>query len=292
MSVIDLDTRRPLLGGSTIAAAAGIDPYCSPIRLWLELTGKLQRAETDAMRLGKLLEPAVFTALHQEGYDVQRTPDAELRDPSLPWLVGHPDGFAAGEWDGAVVEAKVTAHATDTLPIHHEAQVQTYMRLAGATDAIVAQLAFPSFQTWHVEYHPYLADVLVELGETFAGYVREGVQPPPNGHPDDRAALQLAFSVNPGRRVRETREVRAARRELAALLEAEKARTARIEHLRATVTAYMGDADILLDAHDNIVATWKAATSRRVDVKRLRAERPDLADLFPGETTTRRFLLA
>src|SRR6185503_13307523 len=90
-----LDERRPVLGGSTIAAAAGIVPYCSPIGLWLELTGKLQREESEPMRIGKVLEPAIFTLFRQDGYDVTRTPDAELRDPALPWLVGHPDGFGA-----------------------------------------------------------------------------------------------------------------------------------------------------------------------------------------------------
>ena len=178
-----------MLGGSTIAAAAGIDPYCSPIRLWLELTGKLQREESEPMRIGKVLEPAIFTLFRQDGYDVTRTPDAELRDPFIPWLVGHPDGFGAGEWEGAVIEAKATGRPTDTLPVHHEAQVQTYMRLSGSGNALVGQLGGMTFQTWHVEYHPHLADLLLALGEEFVRRVREGVQPAPHGHPDDRDAL-------------------------------------------------------------------------------------------------------
>jgi predicted phage-related endonuclease len=291
VTVAVLDERRPVLGGSTIAAAAGIDPYCSPIRLWLELTGKLQREESAPMRIGKALEPAIFTLFKQDGYDVTRTPDAEVRDPFVPWLVGHPDGFGAGEWEGAVIEAKATGRPTDTLPVHHEAQVQTYMRLSGAGNALVGQLGGMTFQTWHVEYHPHLADLLLALGEEFVRHVREGVQPAPHGHPDDRDALLSAYTVEPGGRVRETREVRDWRRELAGLLEAEKARKARIELLRARITAHMGSADTLVSLHDEVVATWKETPSRRLDVTRLRAERPDVYDAYTGETMTRRFLL-
>lgn len=291
MNVVQLDAHRQTLGGSTIAAAAGVDPYCSPIRLWLEMTGRLERPETEAMRLGRLLEPAVFGALKQDGYDVLRTPDAELRSPLWPWLVGHPDGFGQGEWDGAIVEAKTTNRPTDTLPIHHEAQVQTYMLLSGAHDAIVAQLGGLTFQTWAVEYHPHLAETLVMLGEQFMANVWEDRQPAPQGHRDDRQALLHAWDVQTGRKVRETREVRDARRELAALLEAEKVRHERIELLRARITAHMGDADTLVSSHDEVVATWKGTTSRRLDTKRLKSERPDVYDAYSGETTTRRFLL-
>jgi hypothetical protein len=291
VNVVALDAHRPVLGGSTIAAAAGVDPYCSPIRLWLEKSGRLAREETMPMRLGKLLEPAIFAALVQDGYSCERTPDAELRDAALPWLVGHPDGFGVGAYDGTVFEAKATARPTDALPVAHEAQVQTYMHLARLPVAVVAQLGGLTFQTWTVEYHEHLALTLLGLAERFVGYLRDGEQPPPSGHPDDRAALADAWDATPGKRVRETREICDARRELAALLEAEKARHARIEHLRAVVTAYMGDADTLVSAHDETVATWKGFASRRIDTPRLRAERPDLYEAYSGEATTRRFVL-
>jgi predicted phage-related endonuclease len=292
-AVVDLAERRPRLGGSTIGAAAGIDPYCSPIRLWLELTGRITRAETEAMRLGRRLEPAIFEELTERGYPCTRTPDAELRDPAAPWLIGHPDGYGVGPLDGAVIDAKASGRAWETLPVQYAAQAQTYMRLAGLGEAVVAQLGGLTFTVWEVEYHPHLADVLLQLGETFMDYVRRDVQPPPAGHDDDRAALLLAHpDVTPGRKVRETREVADARRELALLTERAHAWKARVEYLRAVLTGYMGDADTLVSAHDETVATWKATSRRSLDTARLRAERPDVYEAYSTLTTGRRFLLA
>lgn len=292
VSVTALDDYRPTLGGSTIAAAAGIDPYCSPIRLWLEMTGRVHREETDAMRLGRRLEPVIFAELNERGYPCERTPEVEVRDPVRPWLVGHPDGHGAGPLDGTVIEAKATGRATDVPPIAHEAQAQTYMHLLGTREALIAQLGGLTFSVWEVGYHAHLAEVLLHLGETFVDYVRQGVQPPPAGHPDDRKALALAWPDSvPGKRVRETREVRDARRELAALMERERAQKARIEHLRAVVTDHMGDAEELVSAHDERVATWKGFTQHRLDTARLKSERPDVYEMFSTATTGRRFLL-
>lgn len=292
MTVVPIDSRRPVLGGSTIAAAVGIDPYVSPIRLWLEMTGRIVREQSEAMALGKHLEPVIFDVLRERGYPCERTPHIELRDDAVPWLVGHPDGVRLDTHGGGIVEAKATGRPTDTLPVPHEAQVQTYMRLAGVDHALVAQLGGLTFTVWEVDYNPHLWDVLHELAESFVAHVRSDTPPPPLGHSDDRAALGLTYAdVTPGKRVRETRDVRRARHELAVLLEAERRRSESIEHLRATITAYMGDADTLVSAHDDVVATWKPVTSHRLDGKRLKAERPDVHATYTQPTHSRRFLL-
>lgn len=188
----------PRLGGSTIGAACGIDPWCSPIRLWLELTGRLEREETEAMRWGKRLQPVIFAALADDDYPVWEA-SAVYDDVERPWLVGHPD--------------------------------------------------------------------------------------------DRHAILAANPEATPGKRVRETKEIRDARRELAGLLAAEKARKGRIEALRAVLCDHMGDADELVSAHDVVVATWRQVTSKRLDVTLFRKERPELFDLFAAETTTRRLVL-
>ena len=309
--------RRAILGGSTIAAAAGIDPYCSPVRLWLEMTGRVERQETEAMAWGKRLQPVIFEALRDDGYDAFEDGGTDYADRN-GWLVGHPDGFGSvtdGASDAAsapgrrprstdrderlvrdsrlyIIEAKASAYGYTDLPATWDAQVQTYMHLTGAREAIVAQLAGLHLTVWEVERKPAAMEALRELGERFVGYVESGEQPPVEGHPDDRAALALAYPDATPRTVRETREVREARRELAALLEREKAWKARVEGLRAVITAHMGDADTLIDAHDETVATWRNVTSRRLDTARLKKERAGLYDLFSVETMTRRFVLS
>ncbi len=281
-----------ILGGSTIGAAVGVDPYTSPIRLWLELTRGERRQANEAMRLGTMLEPVIFRALRAFGVPAKRSPSGAPAwpDKGREWLAGHPDGFLV---DGsAVVEAKAAGHGYTEPPLHWQAQVQTYLHLTGLDGALVAQLAGLHLSTWEVERDQRAIDALLELAQVFVGYVERREQPPPLGHPDDRAAILLA-NPEPTRGLprRETREVKDARKELARLLEAEKARKARIEHLRAVVTDYLADADTLISEADDVVATWKPVTSRRMDTTRFREDHPDLAGEYTTETTTRRLVL-
>lgn len=291
--VVRLDSRRQRLGGSTIGAAIGVDPYCSPIRLWLEMTGRVEREQTEAMGLGKRLEPVIFDELEARGFSVRRTPGIELHDPLRAWIVGHPDGVTTDTSLMGIVEAKASARGSDTLPPQYEAQAQLYAYLALADEWMVAQLAGLHLTVWAGERNPGLVEAMLALAEPFMECVRSDTQPAPSSHPDDRAALALAFSdVDVGAKVRETRAVRDARRELRALLDAEKARKQRIEHLRAVVTNHMGHADTLVSAHDEVVATWKNVTARRLDTDALKRQVPNVYEAYATETTSRRLVLA
>src|SRR5690606_29968470 len=55
-----LQARRRGIGGSDIATIAGVNPWSSPVELYLDKLGELpERPETDAMRFGKRLEQVV-----------------------------------------------------------------------------------------------------------------------------------------------------------------------------------------------------------------------------------------
>ena len=83
------------LGGSTIAAACGIDPYLSRFRLSAIMGGYVPRPpESEAMRMGKRLEPVVREIAGEHGYPVLPAPDELLIHPGYAWAVGHPDGYA------------------------------------------------------------------------------------------------------------------------------------------------------------------------------------------------------
>lgn len=285
--VVPLDPRRQKLGGSTIGAAAGVDPYCSPIRLWLEITGRIERAETQAMYLGRLLEPAVFIALQEQGYPAERWTGPALAVKSEPWLEGHPDGTS----DGAIVEVKCAGHAIDALRPAHEAQVQTYMWLADTDEAIVAYLGGLRLDVFHVSRDDWAIGTLRKLGAEFMRHVYTDSQPPVTGHDDDRAALLAAHPEGQAWPIRETKEVREARKELAALLYAEKERKKRIEHLRSVITGHMGEASELVNRDGDTVATWRNVTSKRLDTTALKEAAPKVWAEFATETHTRRFVL-
>ena len=63
---------RATIGGSTAAAACGIDPHHSRVALWLEMTGRVTTLESEPMKWGKLLEPVIFDELTTRGSRLSR----------------------------------------------------------------------------------------------------------------------------------------------------------------------------------------------------------------------------
>lgn len=296
--VVSIDTRRPTLGGSTLPAACGIDPWCSPIRLWLEMTGRIERPESDAMTWGKRLQGPIFDALDELGYLVNDAYDQEWRDPARPWLVGHPDGLGYEAHEGLLVEVKAVGKwspsANGGPQPNYEAQVQTYLHLTGLDDGLLAVLVGGQKLELHeLERNQRAIDTLLELGERFMDYVRRDSPPPAAGHSDDRAALADAFPQHErGKVVRASRELAADVRLLARVKEQAKAVKAREATIAARITEAMGDAETMIGLHDEPLATWRTVASRRVNTDRLRADYPQVYEAVADSTSTRRLTLA
>lgn len=104
------------LGGSDAAAACGVDPWKSPVMLYLEKTGVVVREESEAMRFGRKLEAVVWGELEERGYDLLPAPADGFTDSERPWLVGHPDGFVASLKRPSRSELPVAAGDSDPEP--------------------------------------------------------------------------------------------------------------------------------------------------------------------------------
>jgi hypothetical protein len=68
-------------------------------------------------------------------------------------------------------------------------------------------------------------------------------------------------------------------------------RTRRKSYLAGVVTAYMGDAELLISASDEPVARWTSHQTQRLDSKRLREDFAEIAGAYTTETTSRRLTL-
>jgi hypothetical protein len=285
------------LGGSRVADAIGLG-WSSPIRLFGELTGKPgfpPAPDNGVMRLGRRLQPVIFAELNETGYPCHEfAPDYCIRDRERPWLIGHPDGCGFQSADGLVVEAKAQAYP------HHDfsAQVQTltYMHLGDYSGGLIGTLSGLHVEAVELPRDEEKIGRILALADRFWEYVQADSWPPPTWHPDDRDAIGDAHPTHtPGRKVRETRAVMEARRELRMLNEQDGkhgARTRRKTYLGGIVTAHMGDAELLISAHDEVVARWPSFESQRLDSKRLREDHPELADAYTSTSTTRRLSLS
>jgi predicted phage-related endonuclease len=252
------------IGGSTIAAAAGIDPYCSPTALFLRMTGAISEPEENGhMRIVKALEPVIIELLREDGHVIPMHYDVRAYDAARPWLVGHVDALGVAH-ESYVIECKATGGWAlrlwdgDTPPVTWQAQVQTYMHLTQTDRAVIAALiAGPTLRTVEVRRDDRAISMLLERAERFYGMLCRGEIPELDGSKSTRDALHERFAeATPGRKVRATKSVRDVVAEMRQLKASMDAHERQYEERRRMVEATMGDAEVLLDHADNVLVKW------------------------------------
>jgi len=317
---------RFTLGGSTAAAACGVDPYLSPVMLWAQLTGRAEHPETEAMRFGKRLERVVWSELEERGYELLPAPEDGFRDPERKWLVGHPDGFTAGVDELVVTgsarpgEASRSADMTDAsaprapavleiktanqwahrngwsadVPVAYQAQAQVYMHLTGRARTLLACLVGGSrLEVRTIERDENAIGLLLDGMERFMRYVRRDRQPPADGSDSTRDALvhYLYPEAEPSKLVRLDREHWQLVRELRARKEQRKRIEAQEQELQNRLIAFAKDAELAISPHDTDAFSLKTVRTPRIDTTALREQRPEVAAEYEKVTTTRRFTL-
>lgn len=293
------DPRPFTLGGSRAAAAAGIDPFCSRVMLWAQMTGRVEPPDTEQMWWGRALEPVIDRAMGERGYDLMPAPDGVL-DTVHPWLVGHPDGFAELDGERVVYERKTIgqwAHRAngDNVPVQYQAQAQVYMHLAGLDRALVATLVGGQrLEVGTVERSDDAIGCLLDLMREFHDdYLRLDRPPPPDGSDSAKAAVIALFpEAEPAKLYRLSRDEWRLVTELRARREQRDVIDAQIAELESTLKLAMGDAETALSPHDTDALHWRNVHTTRVDTTALKTQRPDVAREYSKVTTTRRFLLA
>jgi putative phage-type endonuclease len=163
------ELRKSGLGGSDVAAVAGVSKWTSAYALWATKSGLIPDdfSDSEAMEWGRLLEPVIrqkFAAKHPE-WEVVET-EATFRSKKYPWMLGNVDGFinfGNGEW--GVLEIKTAAYEDDWangVPRYYETQVRHYMRVFGLKRSVVAVL----FHGNKYQEYELLANDFVDQADT------------------------------------------------------------------------------------------------------------------------------
>lgn len=291
-----LDTRRFTIGGSDCGAAAGVHPYTSAIMLWALKTGRIAQHESEAMEWGVRLQEPIFEALADRGFAVEPYSGEPLVDQVCDWVTGTPDGFVG---DAAVLEVKtasVWAHRAgwdDELPPHYAAQGQWYMHLTGLQSCVFAVLiGGQKLEVRTVQRSDHAIRLLLRECAKFHSCLVTDVPPPPDGTSSSRDALHAMFPQGePEGVVRLTREQMRDVETLRSLKESRDRIDQQITERENLLRALMGDAVRAISPTDDDVLRWTNTTSHRVDTKRLKADRPEIASEYEVESTSRRFTI-
>lgn len=111
ITATQLEQRKSRLGSSDMAAVLGVDPFRNAYDVWLEKTGKLEAEtkESEAMRMGTLLEPAVLAYAEDEIGKLTRNQFRSAKDVDFP-MGANIDAIVVAT--GEPVEAKTSGLRT------------------------------------------------------------------------------------------------------------------------------------------------------------------------------------
>jgi putative phage-type endonuclease len=140
------------LGGTDVAAVLGLNPWRTPLQVWLDKTDpQPDPGGGYAMRRGVELE-AFLAREYVRAHPgvVLEKPPALITHPRLPWLRASLDRIAHHPDRSVVVELKTAGHRaltdwwddTRRIPDHYAVQTLTYLMVTGLDEAhVVADLA-------------------------------------------------------------------------------------------------------------------------------------------------------
>ena len=198
-----LEVRRGGIGSSDAATAVGLNPYKSPLELWLEKTGRQsandeQPGMDDPRFWGTLLEPYVAVAYQQKTGRKVRRINAVLQHPTMPFMLANIDREVVGEPEVQILECKTAGEFgsrlwKDGVPEYVQLQVQHQLAVTGKDAADVAVLLCgQDLQVHRIERDDDIIARLVVLETRFWECVETDTPPAADGsEPPSRALRQM-----------------------------------------------------------------------------------------------------
>jgi putative phage-type endonuclease len=193
----ELRNEPGVIGGSDIAACAGLSSWTSPITLWAKKTGQIPDEVTPnmSMKLGTILEEPILQLFADEHPELTILTTGTWANKTYPWMRANPDGLyldADGNW--GIVEVKFSRDYWTQVPQSYRAQVLWYMKVFGIRQAKLVALAGSSYQEYDIEWDQFEADTLFEAAIRFRQACLELKMPDWDG---SNSTLETVRALNP-----------------------------------------------------------------------------------------------
>lgn len=299
-----LEVRRGGIGSSDAAAAVGLNPYKSPLALWMDKTGRAVEQEDAAEDMddprywGTLLEPYVASAYQRKTGRKVRKVNAVLQHPTFPFMLANLDREIVGDPDVQILECKTAGEFgarlwKDGVPEYVQLQVQHQLAVTGKQAADVAVLLCgQQLEVHRIERDDELIGRLTLLETRFWEHVETDTPPPADGSESSAKALrQLYRDQGTVLDCTGNTDLDGAFNTLVSLREELDAKGQEAEQLKQVIQQAMAEASKAIFSRGEV--TYKGAKeSTSWDVKRLASDHPDLAAQYvvtrPG---ARRFVV-
>jgi putative phage-type endonuclease len=266
LSEKQLAVRSRGIGASEVAALCGLDPYRSPLDIYLRKKGLTEDQPNYHMARGNYLEPALREWASAEIGLPFVTCDSMLCE-SHPLVLATPDGISS-TIPRDTLELKAPGPRTyhewgdgDDAPDRYVMQVAQQMLVAGAACGYLAAFLGEGLKIYHYERDAELESTIVDVIERFwRDHIEKDAAPPVDGSKTAGEWLAKRFPRNGGKMVTadsKTEELLASLRDTRTELEKLDARK---DLLEQQIKEAIGDADGITCPFGK--ATWKLVKGR------------------------------
>ena len=278
-----LRERKNYLGGTDLAAIAGLNPYRTALDVYLDKTSSDIREETnDAMRWGNLLEEAVAKAYSEDTGYFLKIADGPIYHSEYKFLAANIDRWAhdihpfKNEMSTKhVLECKTAGFnkgkewgesGTDQIPESYLVQVAYYAAICDVPKVDIAVLiAGQDFRIYTYNRNKDLEDKIIKIGINFwHNHIEKRIPPK---CVSTRDTFNLFPQSNYHEIVAEDNIIQKWE-ELKLAREEENRIQTNIEKLKVEIQEFMRDYEVLRDSNGNVMVIWKNTTPRLlVDLK-------------------------
>ena len=164
-----LEQRKKGIGASEAASVLGMNPYRTPLEVWMQKKGLMETLETPAMKLGTRLEP-VIAEMYLESTESVLLPSGTLLYPKNPIIYATPDRIVRGKNKGLEIKTanarmaeKWGEEGTDEIPQHYLIQCILCMAVTDLPEWDVAALiGGQDFRIYNIQRDVDLENSIIE----------------------------------------------------------------------------------------------------------------------------------
>jgi len=299
MTAEQLEQRKLGIGGSDAGAVLGLNPFATPVDVYLDKIGESDPIEeNDAMYWGTALEDTIATEYaRRTGHKVARRnkhfehPDHSFMQANIDrWIVGQ-NKILECKTAGQYMSDKWGADGTDEVPESYLIQCTHYMLVLGVdvTDLAVL-IGGRDFRTYTIGLDKELADMVIEKESNFwFNHVLKRIPPAPTGLSD----IELLYPADNGEKMLATQEIENKVLTLQGVKEQIKALEVFKKDYELTIKTAIGDASVLMNGEGDAIVTFKKTKdSVTLDKQLFQKEMPETYKAYSKEKPGhRRFLI-
>jgi putative phage-type endonuclease len=185
-----LEIRKSGIGGSEIAAVAGLNPWMSPLDVYLRKRGLVGDEQSFHSERGTFFEPAVLNwYAHRTGS--QLSSPGTIVHPELARVIATPDALAIRGDERRGVEVKMPGRhtldhwgepGTDEIPDYYVPQTQWEAAVLGVQVVDAVTLIDDDLAVYPVRFDVELFAALVDMAQRFwHDHIEQDVPPPVDG---------------------------------------------------------------------------------------------------------------